>query len=137
MKTKGKLDDIKHFRDQLDVCHTEILAFRQSETEGGDNGKKAASKEIKKKWPSAVVKVDTLSWPHDPYFVIYKLNTQATVDLSPAGTFTVKAVEDWVRDYGAVETDPAVSNTAKNHYKVIFEHRSTMSGERHRLENGC
>lgn len=132
MEEKGKLDEIKSFRDRLDECHIQILKFRQSEMEGGPNGKKGASKDIKKKWPDANVVVDKIPWEHLSDFELYRINAKETVAQSPSGTFVVKEVDDWARDYGKNEGD---TNAAKKHFNVLKEHRATMDMERFLIKN--
>ncbi|KFZ02044.1 hypothetical protein V500_00494 [Pseudogymnoascus sp. VKM F-4518 (FW-2643)] len=83
---KGKLDEIKSFRDRLDECHIEIARFRQSDMEGGTNGKKGASKDIKKQWPNAKVVVDKIPWEHSSEFELFAVNTKETVAQSPSVT---------------------------------------------------
>jgi hypothetical protein len=130
MEKKGKLADIKPYRDRLDVCHIEIAKLRQSEMEGGTNGAKGASKDIKKRWPDAKVRVTTTIWEHAQEVRIFAIDPQGTVDDSPKGTFTVSEVDAWVKDYGKNDGD---TNAAKKHFNVLKEHRATMSMERHRL----
>ncbi|KAI1113727.1 hypothetical protein F5Y14DRAFT_204004 [Nemania sp. NC0429] len=132
MEKKGKLDDIKPYRERLEACHVEISRFRQSEMEGGNNGKKGASKDIKAKWPAAKVVVSTTEWEHDTTAKLYAVDVGATVAGSPEGTFKIEEVEAWVKGYGSNEGD---SNVSKNHYKVLEAHRATMSMERGLLAN--
>jgi hypothetical protein len=136
MNGKGKLEDIRNFRDRLDVCHQEILRFRQSDMEGGANGKKGAAADIKKveAWKTAVVKVDKGVWDFDGQFQIFKIDAQETIDKSPKDMFKPGDIEAWLKEYGTLDTD---KTAAKNHYKVIAEHRANMSGERFRLNNPC
>ncbi|KFY04247.1 hypothetical protein V491_09420 [Pseudogymnoascus sp. VKM F-3775] len=100
--------------------------------EGGTNGKKGASKDIKKKWPDAKVVVDKIPWEHSSEFELFRINTKETVAQSPSGTFAVKEVDDWVRDYGKNEGD---TNAAKKHFNVLKEHRATMDMERFLIQN--
>ncbi|KAI0545344.1 hypothetical protein F4679DRAFT_481393 [Xylaria curta] len=127
MGKRGKLDDIKPYRDRLDACHVEISRHRQSEMEGGTNGKKGASKDIKTKWPDAKVVVSETIWEHDSTVRLFAIDVEATVKGSPEVTFKVDEVEKWVKAYGTNDND---TNTSKKHYSVIEAHRATMSMER-------
>lgn len=81
--------------------------------DGGTNGKKGASKDIKKQWPNAKVVVDKIPWEHSSEFELFAVNTKETVAQSPSGTFVVSEVDDWVRDYGKNKGD---TNLAKKHF---------------------
>ncbi|OAQ62794.1 hypothetical protein VFPPC_08742 [Pochonia chlamydosporia 170] len=127
MKEKGKISDLDHYRDRLEVCHKEILKLRGSDMVGGSNGKKALVQAIKKKWTGALVEVKVEDWEHDSTVRIFSLDENDIVAKSPPGLFTVEEVKAFTGSYGTNEQD---SGVAKNHFSVIKEHETTKDAEK-------
>ncbi|KFY17055.1 hypothetical protein V492_00915 [Pseudogymnoascus sp. VKM F-4246] len=127
MKTDGRLDEIKPFRDRLNVCHKAIIRLRQSDMVAGTDGTGSMIKDIKKKWPKALFQLDTARFGNiqSQWVRIFTVNMDETIKKSPKDLFTRAEVWKWITEYGRdINKD---TDTAMDHYKVISQHKATQT----------
>ncbi|KAH7152612.1 hypothetical protein EDB81DRAFT_789375 [Dactylonectria macrodidyma] len=127
---EGTLESIREHRLRLEVCHEEIIRFRQSDLAKG------AVKDLVKVdgWGDAKPQASDVDWHHDNSFKIYTFDAQGTIDASTNVNFEAGEVERWAANYG---TNDAYTLQAKNHYKVVAEHIESKTLESRFLGGFC